>query len=158
MTLPQLPDPPLLEPMCRIECDVGDVVTLGRGPHGERRYVPLLGGRVAGPGFNGSVVPGGVDWQVLRDDGALDIEAHYVLRADDGGLVEVRSVGLRHGPPDVMARLARGDAVAPGEYFFRTALRFTTGAEQWLHLNKAMAIAVAAREARRVILDVYRIA
>ena len=87
----------------------------------------------------------------------LDISAHYVIRADDGGLIEVQSDGMRHGPADVMARLARGEAVAPDEYFFRTVVRFTTGAPQWLHLNKLLALAVGQREARQVILDFYRI-
>jgi hypothetical protein len=154
---PLLPPPPPLVPMCRILCDVGALVTLGPGPHGERRYVPLGGGTVSGPEFNGTVVPGGVDWQVLRADGALDIAAHYVLRADDGGLVEVESRGLRHGPPEVMARLARGEAVERDAYFFRTIVRFTTGAPAWEHLNRTMAVSVAAREARRVVLDLYRL-
>jgi Protein of unknown function (DUF3237) len=43
------------------------------------------------------------------------------------------------------------------EYFFRTVMRFTTGAPQWLHLNKVLALAVGQREARSVLLDVYRI-
>ena len=64
---------------------------------------------------------------------------------------------MRHAPPDVMARLARGDAVARDEYFFRTLMRFQTGAPAWTHLNKVMAIAVGQREARLVVLDVYRI-
>jgi hypothetical protein len=150
------PAPGLL-PMCRITCDVGEVVSLGNTTHGERRYVPLGGGTVTGAEFNGRIVPGGVDWQLRRGDGVLEIEAHYVVRADDGSLVEVRSSGLRHGPADVMARLARGDAVDASEYFFRTVIRFTTGAPAWEHLNKVMAIAVGSRDARRVVLDVYRL-
>jgi Protein of unknown function (DUF3237) len=80
-----------------------------------------------------------------------------VIRADDGALIEVQSDGLRHGPAEVMARLGRGEAVAPDEYFFRTLVRFTTGAPQWLHLNRVMAIAVGQREARAVLLDLYRL-
>jgi hypothetical protein len=71
--------------------------------------------------------------------------------------VEVQSHGMRHGPTEVMARLARGDVVGRHEYFFRTLMRFTTGAPALLHLNKTMALAVASREANRVVLDVYRV-
>lgn len=149
------PDAPALTPLCRISCEVDALVTLGPAPTGERRYVPLGGGTVRGPAMNGELIPGGVDWQLLRADGVLEIAAHYVLRLDDGSLVEVQSNGLRHGPPEVMARLARGEAVAPHEYFFRTLVRFTTGAPAWAHLNKTMAIAVGRREARRVLLDLY---
>ena len=92
-----------------------------------------------------------------RRDGALEIAAHYVLRTADGALVEVKSDGLRHGPDEVMARLARGEAVPRDAYFFRTLMRFTTGAPAWAHLNKVMAIAVGQRDARAVLLDVYRL-
>jgi hypothetical protein len=152
-----LPPPPALLPMTHIDCEVKTLVTLGSGPYGERRYVPLGGGTVRGPELNGNLVEGGVDWQVNRADGVLDIAAHYVIRADDGALIEVQSTGLRHGPPEVMARLARGEAVARDEYFFRTLVRFTTGAPQWAHLNKVMAIARGQREAGWVRLDLYRL-
>ena len=152
-----LPAPPVLVPMAQVRCEVGALVSLGAAKYGERRYVPLLGGTVDGPELSGAIVEGGVDWQVNRADGVLDIAAHYVIRAADGGLIEVQSDGMRHGPPEVMARLARGDAVARDEYFFRTLMRFQTGAPQWLHLNKVMALAVGQRQARLVVLDVYRI-
>jgi Protein of unknown function (DUF3237) len=155
MTTP--PAPPELIPLTQVRCEVGALVSLGAAAYGERRYVPLLGGTVAGPELNGRIVEGGVDWQVNRADGVLDIAAHYVIRADDGALIEVQSDGMRHGPAEVMARLARGEPVARNEYFFRTLMRFQTGAPAWVHLNKVMALAVGQREAKLVVLDVYRI-
>lgn len=151
------PAPPALLPFTQIRCEVGKLVSLGPAKHGERRYVPLLGGTVTGPELNGSIVEGGIDWQINRSDGVLDIAAHYVIRADDGALIEVQSDGMRHGTPEVMARLARGEPVAGHEYFFRTLIRFQTGAAAWLHLNKVMALAVGQRQAGLVLLDVYRI-
>ncbi|QTN23310.1 DUF3237 domain-containing protein [Rhizobacter sp. AJA081-3] len=151
------PPPPALVPMTQIRCEVGALVTLGAAPLGERRYVPLGGGSARGPELNGTLVEGGVDWQIARGDGVLEIAAHYVIRADDGGLIEVRSEGLRHGPPAVMERLARGESVPRDDYFFRTLVRFATGAPAWQHLNKVMAIACGQREARLVLLDVYRL-
>ncbi|MBL8351060.1 MAG: DUF3237 domain-containing protein [Burkholderiaceae bacterium] len=152
-----MPPPPALLPMTQVHCQVGALVSLGPGPLGERRYVPLGSGTVRGPELNGTLVEGGVDWQINRADGVLEIAAHYVIRADDGALIEVRSVGLRHGPPAVMAQLARGEAVPRDAYYFRTAVRFTTGAPQWQHLNKLLAIAVGQREASVVKLDFYRV-
>lgn len=152
-----LPPAPSLIPMTQVRCEVGALVTLGAAPHGERRYVPLGGGSVSGPELNGTIVEGGVDWQLNRADGVLEIAAHYVVRTDDGALVEIRSEGYRHGPPEVMARLARGEVVPREAYFFRTLVRFTTGAPAWAHLNKVMALACGEREARLVKLDLYRI-
>jgi Protein of unknown function (DUF3237) len=154
---PPAPAPGLVW-MTRVICDVGAVVSLG-GPakHGERRYVPILNGSAAGPELSGELQPGGVDWQVQRSDGATEISAHYVIRTADAALIEVQSDGLRHGPPEVMARLSSGAPVQPHEYFFRTLVRLTTGHPQWLHLNKVMAVAAGQREARRVTLDFWRI-
>ena len=150
--------PPALLPLAHIECRVGAVVGLGAAAYGERRYVPLTGGTVTGPELQGEIVAGGVDWQIQRADGVLDIAAQYVIRTPDGGLVEVRSTGMRHGPPEVMQRLARGEPVGADEYWFRTAVRFDTGAPAWLHLNKVLAIASGRREAQLVVLDFWRVA
>ena len=49
------------------------------------------------------------------------------------------------------------EAVARDQYFFRTLVRFTSGAPQWAHLNKVMAIACGQREAGWVRLDLYRL-
>lgn len=150
------PAPPLI-PMARVECLVRPLVNLGPGKHGERRYVPLAGGTVQGPELNGEILDGGVDWQIQRADGVLDIAAHYVIRLTDGALVEVQSEGVRHAPPEVMAALARGELVPREQYYFRTLMRFQTGAPAWQHLNRLLALASGERRADRVVLDVWRI-
>lgn len=154
---PTVATAPPLTFMTQVRCDVEGVLSLGPAPMGERRVVPLTGGEVVGPALNGRILPGGTDWQWNRSDGALEIAAHYVIETPEGALIEVQSNGLRHGPPEVLARLARGEAVAPDEYFFRTLMRFTTGHAQYEPLNRVMAIARGRREARRVILDVWQI-
>jgi hypothetical protein len=150
--------PPLsAERLCHIDAHVGAIVSLGAAAYGERRVVAIDGGSVSGPGINGTILPGGADWQILRADGVLDIEAHYVLRLDDGALVEIMSQGYRYGPPEVIAAMARGEAVAPADYFFRTMIRFQTGAAAYAELNRTLAVARAARETEWVRLDVYKI-
>ena len=156
------PAPPPRQPLARIDCEVGAIVSLGQTPAGERRYVPLTGGRVHGPGLggqgiDGEVQSGGVDWQWLRSDGVIEIAAHYVIRTRDGALIEVRSEGMRHGSPEVLARLARGEPVPREDMYFRTAVRFTTTAPAWLGLNRTLALACGARQARMVTLDLYTI-
>jgi len=146
---------PGLTYLCRITARVSPVVILGPAPYGERRYVPIIGGTVEGDSLSGEVLSGGVDWQVQRNDGTLDIQAHYVLRAADGALIEIQSNGYRHGPSDVMARLAKGDPVSPDEYYFRTAMTFQTAAPAWAHLNSMLAVGKGAREPGAAVLDVY---
>ena len=50
-------------------------------------------------GLRGTIAPGGVDWQLARADGMVEIDAHYLLVTDDGEPIEVRSTGLRKASP-----------------------------------------------------------
>lgn len=146
---------PALSRLCRITARVAPLVSLGAAPYGERRYVPIIGGEVEGDALSGEVLAGGADWQIQRQDGTLDISAQYLIRASDGALIEVESRGYRHGPAEVMARLAQGAPVSPDEYYFRTAMRFQTGAPQWGYLNSVLAIGKAMRQPGAAVLDVY---
>jgi len=144
------------ELLCTLSVEVGEVVSMGPGPVGERRRVDILGGTFEGPRIKGHVMPG-ADWQLLRQDGVLDLDARYALRVDSGGLVHVLSQGLRHGPPEIMAKLARGEDVDPASYVFRSVMRFETGEPSLAFLNKTIAVAVAQRKARRVELTAWAI-
>jgi len=143
--------------LMRVAADVGELMTIGGGPLGERRVVAITGGRFEGPRLRGAIVPGGADWQIVRADGVLDIDARYALRTADGALIRVVSQGYRHGPPEVLAALGRGEDVPPGKYFFRTVLRFETGAADLQWLNRTLAVASAQRKARQVLLEVYQL-
>ena len=142
------------EPLMELAVDVGEMVSLEEGPLGERRVVAILGGTFEGPGLDGEVLPG-ADWQLARRDGVLEIDARYALRERSGGIVLVLSQGYRHGPPEVLAALARGEAVDPAAYFFRTVMRFETGHERLAWLNRVIAIASGARRARQVLLSAH---
>ncbi|MDH4093752.1 MAG: DUF3237 domain-containing protein [Betaproteobacteria bacterium] len=149
--------PPQFEFLMRIAADVGEVVTMGGGPLGERRVVSIDGGTFEGPQLAGRIEPGGADWQIVRADGVLDIDARYVLRTAAGAAIRVVSQGYRYGPPEVLASLASGEAVAPERYFFRTVMRFETGAPDLLWLNRSIAVASAERKARQVLLESWRL-
>ena len=145
------------EYLCDLKVDVGEIVTMGPGPLGERRIVAILGGTFEGPGMRGTVLPGGNDWQIVRADGVLDLDARYALKDESGAVVRVVSQGYRHGPPEVLASLARGESVDPAKYFFRSVLRFETGSADLAWLNKTIAVATAERKARQVLLTAYKL-
>jgi hypothetical protein len=142
------------KPLMNFEVEVGAPQSIDTGPHG-RRYIPITGGRVSGT-YTGKVMPG-ADWQILWPEGRIDLSAHYAIDLEGHGLVEVLSEGMRSGPPDVLAKLGRGESVDPSLYYFRTAMRFRTGAPGLAHLNGIIAIAKGAREKNLVKLSVYEI-
>lgn len=145
------------QPIFTIQCELDGIMSLGHTPLGERRIVNILGGPVRGPRLNGRVLPGGADWQIIRVDGAADIQARYTIETDAGARVLVDSVGLRHGPPEVIEKLARGEPVEPALYYFRTVMRFETAHPTVDWMNRILAIARGQRDARAVRLDVYEV-
>jgi hypothetical protein len=145
------------EPIFRIHCEVANILDLGAAPFGHRRVVNLLGGTVSGAKLNGRVLPGGADWQIMAADSSLDIHARYTIESDAGALIQVDSRGLRTGPPDVLARLSRGEDVDPAFYYFRTAMRFETAHPGTAWMNRILALAKGARERNAVKLDVYQV-
>jgi len=99
-------------PIFTIHAELADIRHFGQTPYGERRVIDILGGWVDGPRLKGKILPG-ADWQIVRPDGVTDLAARYGIESDGGARILVRSDGLRHGPPEVIAALARGEAVDP---------------------------------------------
>ncbi|HYY61230.1 MAG TPA: DUF3237 family protein, partial [Burkholderiales bacterium] len=106
-----------LEPLLRAEITLAAPQELGETPHGRRRIIAITGGSFRGERLAGRVLPGGADWQVLRADGVAELDARYTLETDDRVLIYVSNFGYRHGPADVLARLAAGEAVDPALYY-----------------------------------------
>jgi hypothetical protein len=113
---------------------------LGAVPHGTRVIAPITSGTFEGPRLRGKVLGGG-DWTLSRSDAVLELDLRITLETDDGALISMTSFGLRHGPPEVLAALARGESVDPSTYYFRTAPRFETSAPSYSFLNGLIAIA-----------------
>jgi hypothetical protein len=153
-----LPDPKLTL-VYRLEASLGEPLELGATAQGKRRVAPLTGGSFAGPEISGTLVPGAsADWQTILPDGTTLGDIRYTLRTQSGALLYVQSRSVRHGPPEVLARLGRGEDVNPSEYIFRTATQITTGADSLDWLNKGVFIGVGGRQPAGVIYEVYLVA
>ena len=69
-------------------------VSVGATSFGTRNIVPITGGTFEGPGIRGTIMGGGWDWQLRRADGCLQIKADYMLRTDDGAVINVVNTGV----------------------------------------------------------------
>jgi hypothetical protein len=130
-----------------LEVIVGGAQKVGAVPHGTRVIAPITGGRFEGPKLRGKVLPGGGDWTLLRADGVLELDLRITLETDDGALIHMTSFGYRHGPPEVIAALGRGERVDPASYYFRTTPRFETGSPSYAFLNRILAVSTGDRRA-----------
>jgi Protein of unknown function (DUF3237) len=150
-----LPNPSLTR-VYRLEATVGEALELGEIAEGRRRIVPLTGGTFTGPELNGKLLPGSsADWQIVLPDGTALGDIRYTLQTNDGDLLYVQSRGVRHGSPEVLERLARGEDVDATEYTFRTSTQIETAAPALDWLNKGVFISVGARQPDRVIYETY---
>lgn len=140
-----------------VRAELADIVDVGVTPMGHRRVVNILGGHFEGDLLSGTVLPGGADWQWVRSDGTIDLDARYTLKTDAGELIQVTSQGLRTASPEVLARLGRGEDVDPSLYYFRTVMRFETSAPALLPLTRMLAIAYGRRTRNAVELRVDEI-
>ena len=150
---------PLLseKPILLIRCQLESILKFGVTPYGERRIINILGGTVEGPKLKGRILPGGADWQIVRNDGVVDLRARYTVETDSGAHILVNSEGLRHGPPEVMERLARDETVDPSLYYFRAFMRFETADPAASWLNRILTIGYGSRENKAVRLAVHEV-
>jgi hypothetical protein len=141
---------------------IGSVTTAGEIGTGVRRIIPIHGGEVKGPGLegeglSGKVCPFGADFQIIRPNELIELEAKYAFETDDGAIVYVENRGIRFGPLELLQKLKRGEPVDPALIYFRTHPRFETGDENYRWLMQHIFVASAARHADRVIIDVHMV-
>lgn len=145
-------------PLFEIRLQVPEIVDLGDTPLGRRRIASVASGSFEGERLRGTVLgsPAG-DWLLQRADGSTALDVRLTLRTDDGALIYMAYRGLRHGPPEVMARLAAGESVDPKTYYFRVAPTFETSSPKYDWLNRILAIGVGRREKTGPIYSVHEI-
>src|SRR6185312_1716262 len=140
-----------------ITARIGEVTIAGDVGHGVRRIIPITGGEVKGERVNGKVLPFGADFQIIRPNELIDLEAKYAFETDDGAVIYVENRGIRFGPVELLQKLKRGEPVDPKLIYFRTAPKFETGAAKYRWLMEHIFVASAARHADRVVIDVHMV-
>jgi hypothetical protein len=148
---------PGLEFIYEANATLGAPISIGVTPDGARRIIPIVGGVVEGPLIRGELIGGGADWQLTRPDGVTVVDATYALKTTDGAIIQIRNRGLRHGPPEVMAALARGEEVDPSAYYFRSAPEFVAPEGRYEWLNRSIFVCAGARYSRSIKLWVWRV-
>ncbi len=148
---------PELRHLCDLRVDLAVPMQLGDSPRGVRRIIPIIGGTVEGERLSGRILNLGADWQTIMADGTAELDTRYAIETHDGALVDIRNFGYRHGPAEVIERLARGEDVDPALYYMRTHPRFETGDERYAFLNRMICVGTGAREKAQVRVAVYEV-
>lgn len=146
-----------LRSLLNAEITLAPAQELGDTPQGRRRIINITGGSFRGERLSGRVLAGGADWQMIRPDGVADLDARYTLETADGALIYVRNHGYRHGPADVLQKLAAGEEVDPSLYYMRTTPLFETGDARYAWLNRLICVGTGARRKTSVHLEIFEI-
>ena len=144
-------------PLMTLKLAVNGMQAVGETPSGNRRIGLVAGGTFAGPKLKGTVLPGGADWIMVRDDGVTTLDVRIVLQTDDGAMIGLQYRGLRHGPDDVMAKVNAGQFVDPSLYYFRTTVTFETAAPQYAWLNKVFGIGMGSRPPEGPVYEIFEV-
>src|SRR6201991_2761152 len=139
-----------------ITARIAEVTTAGDIGHGVRRIIPIIGCEVRGE-VNGKVLPFGADFQIIRPNELIELEAKYAFETDDGAVVYVENKGLRFGPIDLLQKLKRGEPVDPTLIYFRTVPKFETGSAKYRWLMDPLFTGSPPRHADRVVIDVHQV-
>lgn len=130
---------------------------LGEGPQGRRRIDLLSKGQFEGQRISAKIVPGGVDLLLAGSDGAVRPDVRLLLELDDGKPLLIIYRGVRHGTPEVMARIAAGELVPRDNYYHRVAMTFETASPKYDWLNRIVAVGVGRREPEFAVYEVFEV-
>ena len=127
----------------------------GATPNAFRRIGVITGGSFEGERLSGEVLNGGNDWQSVRNDGCAKLNVRILLKTTDSNLIVMTCEAVRHGPPNVMERLDKGENVDPESYYFRINPLFETSAGKYDWINRIIAVGTGLRRADGPIYSVF---
>jgi hypothetical protein len=145
------------QPLFVFQIEVKPPSIIGATPGHDRRVGEITGGRFEGEKLRGRILSGGSDWQSLRADRATTLNVRFVMETDDQALIGMTYLGIRHGPKEVLDRIARGEDVNPSEYYMRATAYYETASEKYGWLNRIVSVACGHRVAGGAIYQVFEI-
>lgn len=131
---------------------------VGKTHHGVRRVIPILGGSVQGQGWQGRVLSGGADFQLLLGPSMAELDARYVIESEGGDLIFVTNRAVRTASPDVMAKIVRGEPVDPSTVYFRCSPSFETASPALSWITERLFIGTGARHPDQVVMRFFEVA
>ncbi|MFB7333193.1 DUF3237 domain-containing protein [Streptomyces adustus] len=116
-----------------IRAEVADTLHIGNGDGEVTEFTPITGGSVEGPRLRGTVLPGGGDWSSTRGE-VCELEARYLLRAEDGAVIDIVNRGYYRPKAEAPDQFDGDLQVSEAGHYYRTSPVFRTDApaHRWL--------------------------
>ena len=129
------------------EMKLAQVNDVGKTQYGRRHVFVIQDGTVTGDKIQGSVLPGGLDFQLTLSNGVIEIEQVLVIRTSDGKYIYLRNAGTGTKEKDVRMVM---DFEAPNG-----------SSSAWLNTGKYVArrvVELAAKTLKMTVYDVSEVA
>ena len=133
------------KPLLTLRLIVKGPITIGATPASFQRLGVVTGGSFVGERLSGEVLDGGGDWQTVRADGVTTLNVRLLLKTTDGALIKLAYKGVRHGPPEIVAQLERGEDIPPGSLYFRITGAFETASTPYDWINRLLVVGTGHR-------------
>ena len=140
-----------------VRVDIGSTQHIGNGSGDVLEFTPITGGTVDGPRLRGTVEAGGGDWSVQRGPTTCELDAHYLIRGENGALIDVVNRGYYRAASAVLTRIDAGQRVDESEVYFRTSPSFRTDSPEHRWLAETMFVGLARDEDGQVCIRFFEV-
>lgn len=148
---------PEFEKLFRLETKLKDTYPLGDIGPGYSEIVTISGGKAEGI-VNGEIMDFGADWGLLYSGNVNVLDTKCLLQTDDGAFISISYRGRMIMTLEEMDECAVNGVPDPSEYYFRTSVEFSTGAEKYKWLNDIVAFAMVIMTPEgNVCMDIYKL-
>lgn len=125
-----------------VSLTVGATHDVGNTQFGKRRQLDVSGGTITGDKLKGTVLTGGLDYELTLSTGAMELEEVLILKTSDNVTIFTRICGVA-APGDAAVRIVP-DIEAP-----------TSGSYAWLNTTKLVGTRTVEAGGGKITLDVY---
>ncbi|MCW4627842.1 MULTISPECIES: DUF3237 domain-containing protein [Marinomonas] len=148
---------PELKFFASLEIEVDKPQEIGRSIHGERRLIPILGGKVIGENWKGEILPGGADYQLIISPRITHLDARYIIETDKGERIYIKNEAIRVASEELTQMIKEGKTVNPNDVYFRCSPKFETSAEEFQWITERMFIGIGIRKPSLVEINLFEV-
>lgn len=147
-----------MEEVFSIEIEVATPILIGQDDIvGRRQLIPIISGELKGKDISGTVLPGGIDSQIIRPNGICELSARYGIKLADGETIYIENNGIRTVPEEYVEKVKNGEFIDPSLYYFKTTPKFEVYNTKYKWLTTSLFICSAKRLPTKVLLTFYKV-
>lgn len=148
---------PNLKFFATLEIEVASPQEIGKSIHGERRIIPITGGKVSGEGWQGKILAGGADYQVIVSPRITHLDARYAIETDQGERIYIHNDAIRVASAETTQMIKEGKTVDPQQVYFRCSPKFETSASRFQWITERFFIGIGIRKPTLVEIQLFEV-